>query len=191
MANYVSNKIICTKEILDNYFTDYYPFSPEEKLDKPYITFNKLFGVKSLNEYSEKYGTYIYYGWGFSYKPLNNGLYEIMFATRWYYPICAIIKAIELFKENIEWYAVEENMTYVSRFRYINDKVCEEILSLETKEFEDFDEKYHESRMHENSNLDYGETCAWEYIKRGNMEWKLAQKDDLKEKYFEKYLEKY
>lgn len=191
MANYVSNKIICTKDVLENYFIDYYPFSPDEKLDKPYITFNKILGVKSLNEYTEKYGTQVYYGWGFSYRPLSTGLYEIMFATRWYYPICAIIKSIEKFKDNIEWYAVEENIIYVSRFRYINNNVCEEILSLETKEFEEFDEDYHNSRMHEKESFDNGDICVWEYIKRENIEWKLKHNNDLKEKYFEKYSGKY
>ena len=65
MANYVVNKIVCTEEILNEYFIDYYPIEQNEKLEEPYISFNKLFGVKSLNEYAQKYGEYIYYGWSF------------------------------------------------------------------------------------------------------------------------------
>lgn len=61
MANYVANKIICTEEILNEYFIDYYPLDENEKLEEPYISFNKLFGVKSLNEYIEKYEVCIYY----------------------------------------------------------------------------------------------------------------------------------
>ena len=48
MANYVHNKIICTKEVLNKYFIDYYPFNDEDKLNKPYITFNNIFNVKSI-----------------------------------------------------------------------------------------------------------------------------------------------
>lgn len=65
MSNYVVNKIVCTEKILNEYFIDYYPIDENEKLDEPYISFNKLFGVKSLNKYDEKYGESIYYGWGF------------------------------------------------------------------------------------------------------------------------------
>ena len=64
MANYIVNKIVCTEEILNEYFLDYYPIDENESLREPYISFNKLFGVKSLSEYKEKYGTYIYYGNG-------------------------------------------------------------------------------------------------------------------------------
>ena len=54
MANYIVNKIVCTEEILNEYFLDYYPIDENESLREPYISFNKLFGVKSLNEYKEK-----------------------------------------------------------------------------------------------------------------------------------------
>ena len=63
MANYVHNKIICTKEVLNKYFIDYYPFNDEDKLNKPYITFNNIFNVKSINEYSLN----IYFVYGLIY----------------------------------------------------------------------------------------------------------------------------
>lgn len=114
MANYVVNKIVCTEEILNEYFIDYYPI--DEKLEEPYITFNKLLGEKSLNKYNEKYGESIYYGFGVSYEKNIEGLMEIKFLTKWLYPICAIVKAVEMFKEKLIWYACEENKIYLSKF---------------------------------------------------------------------------
>ena len=43
MANYICNRVICRKEILDDYFIDYDPFGDNTPLDHPYISFNKLF----------------------------------------------------------------------------------------------------------------------------------------------------
>lgn len=34
MANYVVNKIVCTEEILNEYFIDYYPIDQNEKLEE-------------------------------------------------------------------------------------------------------------------------------------------------------------
>ena len=34
MANYVVNKIVCTEEILNVYFIDYYPIDQNEKLEE-------------------------------------------------------------------------------------------------------------------------------------------------------------
>ena len=121
MANYVHNKIICTKEVLNKYFIDYYPFNDEDKLNKPYITFNNIFNVKSINEYSPN----IYYGYGFTYDKIEDDKYEIKFFTRWLYPIEAILKVISLCKNDITWYACEGNMNIVSKFYYKNnEKQC-------------------------------------------------------------------
>ena len=110
MSNYVANKIICKKKFYEKFFLDLNAFGDVELDDyiktTPYITFNKLYNVKSINEYRDKYGTYIYYGFGHSVKELNNDLVEIKFQTSKYYPICAIKKAIEL-DNSIVWYAVE------------------------------------------------------------------------------------
>ena len=53
MSNYVWHKVICRKEVLDQYFIGSDPFGDGRLMDHYYISFNKLFGVKSLNEYSE------------------------------------------------------------------------------------------------------------------------------------------
>ncbi len=115
MANYVYQQIICSKDFLEKYLVDYFPFCKEEKMEPPYISFNKLLGVSNLNDYREKYGQYIYYGDGFSYKKQENGTYLVKFTTRWDYPIAAIRQAI-LLDHTVEWYAIEENCIYVSHF---------------------------------------------------------------------------
>ena len=56
MANYVYNRIICTKEVLNKYFLDDEPFEENKKIDEPYITFNKLFDTKLDEKYRELYG---------------------------------------------------------------------------------------------------------------------------------------
>ncbi|MDD2531050.1 MAG: hypothetical protein PHN41_07455 [Bacteroidales bacterium] len=187
MANYVSNKIICTKEILEDFFIDYYPFSTKEKYNKPYITFNKIVGVDSISDYEDKFGTSIYYGWGFTYNLVEDGLYEIKFATKWFYPIIAIIKSLEKFKNDIKWYAVEDNMIYVSKFTYNNNEICEEVLSLENEEFYKFDEQYHNSNSDNIDDFDNGEVCVWEYIKNKQLKWVRVENINLKDKYYEKY----
>ena len=81
MANYVSNMVVCSKAFYEKYFFDTNPFGDEnvsEYIKKhPYITFNKLYGVNSLNEYEDKYGVYIYYGYGHTIKDIGNNLVEI------------------------------------------------------------------------------------------------------------------
>ena len=75
MSNYVANKIICKKEFYKKYLLDLNPFGDEIPdgyvKTHPYITFNKLYNVESLNEYGEKYGTYVYYGFGHSVRELD------------------------------------------------------------------------------------------------------------------------
>lgn len=184
MANYVANKIICTEEILNKYFIDYYPIDENEKLEKPYISFNKLFGVKSLNEYIKKYDVYIYYGYGFSYEKNKNGLIEIKFYTRWKYPIYAIIKSIEMFKEDLIWYACEENKMYISKFFWDGKKVQESILDLENKDYINW-------RMNNDDFIEENIECPddeiWHYDYNNKNEWKIWNCNDLIKRYYKKY----
>lgn len=115
MANFVFQQVICSREFLEKFFIDYYPIHKDGCMERPYISFNKIVGVTSLNEYKEKYGEYIYYGYGFSYMDLADGRVAMKFATTWNYPIAAIHRSLTL-DQSIEWYAVEENNLYVSRF---------------------------------------------------------------------------
>lgn len=51
MANYVYQQIICSKDFFEKYLIDYFPICKNEKMDPPYISFNKLIGVSNLNDY--------------------------------------------------------------------------------------------------------------------------------------------
>lgn len=178
MANYVYNRVVCTKEILNKYFLDDEPFEEGVKLNEPYITFNKLFNTKLDENYSGLYGESIYYGDGFKYNELENGNIEILFNTRWRYPIKAIEKALELCKNDIIWYAVEENLIYVSKF-YWDNEIREETLYLEDRDnFNEFNENNPEPQ----SNF-----WIWEYPVEKQDGWKIWQCNDFDERYFKEY----
>lgn len=182
MANYVYNRIICSKETMYKYFIDYNPFNDKKEKFKihPYITFNKLYNVKDLNEYYIKYGTNIYYGYGFAYREIENNVYEIKFVTLKYYPIMAIIKLFEMDCTAI-WYAVEENRIYVSKFFWEENELKEGILYLETEEFYNFQEKTNKIKY-----SDY-DIEVWQYTTMSKRDWKIEKTHNLKERYFNNY----
>ena len=164
MANYVWNKVLCDKDTLERYFIDYKPFGEEEVFSEPYITFNKLFDIKSLMEYREKIGAHIYYGLGCSYKQIDDGRYEIMFCTEWEYPIEAIKKVIML-SCSTEWYAVEENYSYISKF-YWDDEVKEKFMLIE----DGYDEWLDANREFSDS-LEPPDCDVWYYLQIAKEEW--------------------
>lgn len=180
MANYVYNKMICSKEVLKKYFLDDNPFGDKDEKFKinPYITFNKLFNTKLDENYTKKYGECICYEDGFEYNNLENDYVEILFNTRWKYPIKAIKKALELCKKDIVWYVVEENLIYVSKF-YWNNEIIEDTLYLEDKA--DF-QKFNEKRLEPNSNF-----WIWEYDFDHQAGWNIWKCKDFIERYFEDY----
>lgn len=118
MANYVYNRVVCTKAFFEEFFLDYKPFDEKNIPDSPYITFHKLFGLPSFYDYDLNYSTSIYNGFGFHWCDLFDGKVEIKFCTRWEYPIEVIIKALELGQNQIEWFACEENHVYISKFQW-------------------------------------------------------------------------
>lgn len=183
MANYVLNKVVCTERILNDYFIDYYPIEKDKRLNEPYISFNKILGVKSINKYHEKYGESIYYGFGFSYEKNNEGLIEIKFLTRWLYPIYAIVKAVELFKEELIWYSCEENMIYLSKFFWKDGKVQENTLKLENTEYEEWNHKNEELL----DRVEYPDHELWHYKYENRIDWKIWQCDNLIKRYFDQY----
>ncbi|HFI0448994.1 TPA: hypothetical protein ACGOY6_001211 [Streptococcus suis] len=125
MANYVYQQVVCSQEFFETYFLDYYPID-ENRIEPPYISFNKLVNVKDIGVYRERFGEYIYYGYSFTYKRRSDGLMVLTFATKRDYPIAAIRAAIQL-DHSLEWYAIEENCIYVSRFywhRGVQEAVC-------------------------------------------------------------------
>ena len=119
MSNYVWHRVICRKDMVERYFIDTDPFGDGRPLERPYLSFNRLFGVKDLGEYSEKYGVHISYGYSFSWEELPDGLCEVKFVTRWEYPIRAIVRLLELSHDSV-WFAVEENHIYISKFYWSN-----------------------------------------------------------------------
>jgi len=182
MANYVSNKVICTKKFFDKYFIDPYSLgkkSYEYCKEHKYISFNNLFGVKNVNEYYDKYGEYIYYGCFYNVKEISDELVEINFKTKHYYPISAIKKAIEL-EHDIIWYCVEENLIYISKFLWDKNGVVEKVLNIENEEFNDW---------YDNCNIKYDSSAddiVW-YYKPKNNKWIVWECDDLIKKYKNKY----
>ncbi len=185
MANFVSNRVICKRSFYEKYFYDTNPFGMEKSneyvKEKSYITFNKLYKVKSLNEYMEKYGEYIYYGYGYNVKQLDNDLVEIKFQTKWSYPICAIVKAIEL-NHSIIWYAIEENIIYYSKFSWKDNKVIEETLYIENDKC--FEAWYGQNIF---NNLKCYDDSLWYYNYENNPNWKRWDTDDLVKRYKDIY----
>lgn len=165
MSNYVWHRIVCHKETLEQYFLD--SDSPTYHT----ITLNKLFGVKDIDEYKEKYGVPIYYGYSYSWNELPDGLYEIKFCTRWEYPIRAIIRTLEL-DHDAQWFAVEESDYYVSRFYWLNG-VQEDILFLG-----DEYEQWYEDHVDYDNPLDDPDREVWHYLPHSTGTWHNWKSDD-------------
>jgi len=62
MSNYIWHRVTCQKKALNQFLIDTDPLGDGTPVEQPYISFNKLFGVKSLDEYSEKYGVHFIMG---------------------------------------------------------------------------------------------------------------------------------
>lgn len=170
-ANYVYHKVICTGDCLNRYFMDPDPCNDGVSYDPPYISFNKLLSVSSVKEAHERYGSYVYYGFGAAWCERENGLWEIKFATRWKYPIHAIVRAIEL-NHDLIWYAVEENHVYISRF-YWSDGVKEDVLYIEY-EYDQWSQKNPDFVF---SLADYDDT-AWYFLPTATCVWRNWESTD-------------
>lgn len=140
MANYVYNRVVCTRAFFEKYFLDHKPFGESKIPDSPYITFHKLFGLPSFYDYDLNYSASIYNGCGFDWCDLLGNKVEVKFCTRWEYPIEVIIKALELGQDQIEWFACEENHVYVSKFQWSEDGIEELTYSL-GDDYWDWEEK--------------------------------------------------
>lgn len=184
MANYVWHRIICTKSVLETYFIDNNPFDNDKPLTEPYISFNKLFDCKTLNEYYQQYGVHISYGMGFIWRDQNDGTVEIKFCTRWEYPIKAIVKALELCKSDLVWYACEENHCYVSRFQWTDTGVQEHILPLDD-DYWDWDEET-ENRLQDRIEEGDYDDSIWCFIPLSKKSWRVWPSSDLSSRYWKK-----
>ncbi len=176
--NFVQNKVICSKEILEKYFLDDNPFGDSNILKEPYITFNKILKNKLDNDYERQFGAQIYYGFGYEYNIIKDDIYEIKFITMRYYPIMAITELLKLCKNKVVWYAFEESSDYISKF-YWNEKIKEEILCINSrKDVEEFLDLTEESDS---------EFWIWDYKPEKKDEWKISDSNNLIEKYFNRF----
>ena len=179
MSNYVWNKVVCRKDILDQYFIDHDPFGNGSPVNSPYVSFNRLFSVKSLDAYSEKYGVRISYGEGFSWDERPDGLYEVKFCTRWEYPIRAIVRTLELAHDTL-WYAFEENRIYVSCF-YWADCVKEKILFIEDEFWQ-----WHFDNLDYDDSIEEPDDGVWHFLPTATGTWQNWESRDG----FSRYLDK-
>ncbi|HPX32165.1 MAG TPA: hypothetical protein PLT36_01495 [Erysipelotrichaceae bacterium] len=142
MSNYVYNRVVGPKEVLEKYFIEFYQEDDDKKTRKYYISFFKLFGVSSYEEYSEKVGgrSYCYTTSLPKITREDKSLYEIRFQTKWEYPIRAILKAIEL-SNDIIWFAAEEGCIYISKF-YWQSEVKEDVLFIEDEYYSWMERNY-------------------------------------------------
>jgi hypothetical protein len=176
MANYVWHRIICTNSVLETYFIDNNPFGEEKPLAEPYISFNRFFGCKTLNDYYQQHGVYISYDMGSVWRGQNDGTVEIKFCTRWEYPIKAIIQVLELCKSELIWYACEENHNYVSRFQWTGDSIQEHILPLDD-DYWDWDEETENRLQGRIEEGDYDDSI-WYYLPLSKERWRIWPSND-------------
>ena len=167
MSNYVYNRIVCDLSALRTWLLDDDPFGKgPEKIPK--ISFNKLFDVRTVDEYCEKVGVAISYGFGTEWTHLQDDRVEVKFVTRWCYPIEAIVKLISLSHETL-WYAIEENCCCESCFYWDGD-VREKVRDINDGAHEWYEE-------HENKDPDYWDrfeepdNYIWEYCSQAKEPW--------------------
>ncbi|HEM3636316.1 TPA: hypothetical protein U1C44_001812 [Streptococcus suis] len=163
MANYVYQQVVCSQEFFETYFLYYYPID-ENRIEPPYISFNKLVNAKDIGVYRERFGEYIYYGYSFTYKRRSDGLMVLTFATQRAYSIAVIRAAIQL-DHSLEWYAIEENCIYVSRF-YWNNGVKEAICLLG----DDFG-KWAWDRYEFEESLADSDHIVWYFLLENDVKW--------------------
>lgn len=182
MANYVYNRVICSQDTFHRYFWDHKPFG--EIRDKPYITFNQLVGVNSLMEYNDSYGVYIYYGYGFIHRRLENDQMELLFATRWYHPIEAIKKAVEI-DHDLIWYAAEENVVHISKF-YWDGKVREDVYV----PGDIWDDWYEKNVKYSDQIKEDPDDDVWDFLADVEPNWVEWPSRDSFQRYFERRFER-
>lgn len=133
MSNYVSNRIICKKDFLKKYLYDEHPAGVLQQSISPIakISFNHLFSMSTIDQYKAVHGTTIAYDYGVGCMDIDQDFVDIRFQTERYYPIRAILKAIQL-DHSIIWLCVEDNYQYISIFQWSSDeeKVTELIVDL-------------------------------------------------------------
>lgn len=197
MANYVYNRIVAPKSFIMKYIYDTNPFGEDfakrflenNKENNWYsISFNKLYGCNDIDMYHEiTKCTTIDYGSGFEINDLEDGMCEVLFDTRWNYPIMAIIKACELSTGSLTWYAIEENEIYFSEFKMINNEIIEKTLFIE--DVEDYVNWSNTlwDEVHAQETFVYPSFWIWGYKPETKNWWKVWPCNDLVGKYLNDY----
>ena len=73
---FVSHKMKIVENLWRNLAKIYF-CGKDEKVSSEYLSFNRICGAKDIDEYSDKYGAYMYYDRGHSYKRLEDGNFEV------------------------------------------------------------------------------------------------------------------
>ena len=177
MANFVYHRVILRKKDLEEHFLDHDPFGDGNPSGRSLISFNRLLGLKTVDEYDDHELTAIDYEKDFGARVLKDGRIDLRFCTRWRYPVHAILKALELCP-SLVWYAAEENHVYVSRFSCgENGKVQEEVMMIENG----YDEWASSVRFEEE--LASWDDPVWYYLETSNDPWKVWPDEDGFERY--------
>ena len=171
MSNYVWNRVVCRKEAMERWLADPDPFGDGQPGSRPSISFNRLADVKSVKEYEEKAGVPVWYEKGVLCREYGDGRVELKFCTLWQYPIRAIGALLEL-AQDTQWYAVEENHTYVSRFCW-EDGLREDVLLIE-------DAYFRWSAEHEDllDSLPEEDDGAWYFLPEAPGDWHRWESTD-------------
>lgn len=166
MANYVYHRVICDGNTLQRWLLDDAPFG--EKWKKQSLSFNRLFNLSTVEEYTEKVGLAISYGLSTSVVKTGDDQYVLKFVTRWAYPIEAIKKLLEVSHETV-WQAIEENCVFLSCF-YWHDGVREKV-----KYYYDNANLWEDEREHEDpgywDRFEDPDYWIWEYVDISREPW--------------------
>ena len=88
-----------------------------------------------------------------------------------------------MFKEKLTWYSCEENMIYLSKFFWKDNKVQEDTLQLENTEYNELFAK-NEDYI---TTIEYPDDDIWHYNYESRLDWKIWKSDDLIKRYFDHY----
>ena len=163
MANYVFNKVVGPNE----WMADYGIIGPK--------------GEATFRSGDEEMTV----RW-FLYEKTDDGREAVLFATRWQYPIKAILNTIGKWHD-LEWYAVEENCIYASRF-YWNDGVKEDVAYID----DDYGDWLGDNKSLDES-FEFPNDGVWYFLSTSDIDWINWPDLDGFTKYghYEEALEKY
>lgn len=173
MSNFVSNRIICSKEVYQKYLEDHYSFG--KYTSRPYISFRKILNDDLLRECDEH--PYTAFG-----KEIieSNGMIDLRFQTRSNFPIRSIAELLAM-EHQVIWYVAEDNRLFVTRFTF-NDGIAEEIRLLDSEsDFEEYMDLYCGSDGCEDlsESLSEADDIVWHFQPEKKKGWVRMCKRDI------------